>query len=61
MMVKEVIEQTIESLKSSPMLLGVILLNAMMVAGAGWFLASLATAQQARFQTLMQACLARLS
>ena len=59
-MVKDVIDSVVDSLKTSPMLLAVLLLNAVMVAGAGWFLTSLAAAQQARFNTLMQACLVRL-
>ncbi len=60
-MVKEVVEQVVESLKSSPVILAVILLNAIMVSGSVWFLTALASAQQARFNTLFQACLGKLS
>jgi hypothetical protein len=60
-MVKEVVGQVVESLKSSPVILAVILLNAIMVSGSVWFLTALASAQQARFNTLLQACIGKLS
>ena len=54
------IGQAVDSLKSSPVFLALILLNAIMVSAAMWFLSALSAAQQSRFDTLMKACLVRL-
>jgi len=61
MTVSQLINQAVDSLKSSPVFLALILLNAIMVSAALWFLATLAAAQQGRFETLMKACMGRLS
>lgn len=59
-MVKEVVGQVVEGLRSSPLALAVILLNAMMITGGTWFLTALAAAQQSRFDILMKACMGRM-
>jgi hypothetical protein len=48
--------EMLNSLKGSPTLLALIMLNMMMGAGALWFLKTLAEAQQARFDLLMKMC-----
>jgi hypothetical protein len=50
------INELLEGLKGSPVLLALISLNVIMVGGALWFLRALAAAQSARFDLLMRAC-----
>jgi hypothetical protein len=60
MIVNQFIGQAVDSLKSSPVVLALILLNVIMVSAAMWFLSALAVAQQGRFETLLKACIARM-
>lgn len=55
------VAEMVEGLKSSPVILGLIALNALMIGAALWFLKTLATAQAARFDVLLKACMGKLS
>jgi hypothetical protein len=59
MMVEHLTRAALDSLKGSPMLLALIMLNMIMVGAALWFLKALAAAQAARFDVLMKACMGR--
>jgi hypothetical protein len=48
---------TIESMKSQPMLLGLLVLNAIGIAAACWFLAALVEHSAKRYDTLLRVCL----
>jgi len=58
-MVREVVHSTLDSLKTSPVFIALIALNAMMVGAAMWFLSSLAQAQASRFDILLKACMGK--
>ena len=48
--------EMVASLKGSPALLALIMLNMMGIGAALWFIKTLAEAQQARFDLLMKMC-----
>lgn len=55
--VARVAERVVHGLQGSPVLLAVLVLNAIGIGGALWFLKALATAQASRFDILLKACL----
>ena len=52
----KIIQEALDGLSTSPMLLALISLNVIMVGGALWFLKALAAAQAARFDLLLKMC-----
>jgi type IV secretory pathway TrbD component len=53
-------ESAIDGLKGSPLILAVLLLNAIGIGAALWFLTRLAAAQSARLDVILKACLPKL-
>jgi hypothetical protein len=57
----KVVTEVIDGLKSAPVILALIALNAMMIGASLWFLKALAAAQASRFDVLLKACMGRMS
>ncbi len=55
--VRHVAGEVVASLKQSPLLLGVLVLNLIMVVGAVYFLLKFGEANAARFQLILDRCL----
>lgn len=56
----EVTTHIVDSLKASPVLLGLLVLNTIGIGAAVWFLERLTSAQGRRLELLMKACLPNL-
>lgn len=55
--VGKVAEDVVSGLKANPVLLGLLLLNAIGIGAATWFLTKLTETSQERWQALFNACL----
>jgi hypothetical protein len=55
--IKDITGQVVGGLKDSPLLLGVLVLNLMMIGGLVWIMIEVGQANTARFQTLLDRCL----
>jgi hypothetical protein len=53
----QIAESAVNGLKGSPLILGLLLLNAIGIGAAIWFLSSLASAQAKRVEMVLSACL----
>ena len=59
MVIKEVAGGVVSGLKSSPVILGVLVLNLIMVGAAVYFLLKFGEANAARFNLILERCLPR--
>lgn len=59
--VGRVVEEVVGGLRSSPVLLALMMLNVIGIGAACWFLSRLATAQSSRVDLILKACLPRIT
>lgn len=58
--VAKVASEIVGGLRGSPLILGILVLNAFGIGAGVWFLSALATAQQARWDLVLKACLPKV-